>query len=65
MGVQNLTLSEGVKIGLGLQNEHKEELMARIVLLHYGFGAENQDLEEASSYLGLAFWELWSERQGR
>ena len=65
VGVQNLTLSEGVKIGLGLKNEHKAELLARAVLLHYGFGAENQDLEEASSYLGLALWELWSERQGK
>ena len=65
VGVQNLTMSEGVKIGMVITNEHKAELLARIVLLHYGFGAENQDLEEASSYLGLAFWELWSERQGK
>jgi hypothetical protein len=59
--VENLTLSEGVQLQ-GLSEEADATSLAKMMLLHHGFGEDEGDLHEASEYWGLALWEIWRQR---
>ncbi len=41
---EGIKMSEGVIMGPGLTDEVKAELLSSVVLLHFGFGAEDQEL---------------------
>jgi hypothetical protein len=59
--VVNVSVSEGIQIH-GASEEEKAIPLARAVMVHYGFGENEEDLRAASELFGLALWELWREK---